>query len=156
VLRKNSIFYDRGAVKTKNVKRRRASSHRKLGSNLGPDNAEYQRKACYKTQNRAKRINRLDNRSCFGTRGSEVQILSPRPTSQALAQMQILKHVRQCDGEFLLSPIPSSAPHFRARINKRLDCGRGENSAPSPSGRHSKELLNCFFVKRSATDTRAE
>ena len=36
-------------------------------------------KPCYKTQNRAKRINRLDNRNCLGTRGSEVQIVSPRP-----------------------------------------------------------------------------
>jgi hypothetical protein len=54
-------------------------SPRKLGSILGPDSAEHPLGLCYKTQNRAKRFNRLDHRNCFGTRGSEVQILSPRP-----------------------------------------------------------------------------
>jgi len=51
----------------------------KLGSSLGPDSAEHPPKPYYRTQNRAKRFNKLDNRSNFGTRGSEVQILSPRP-----------------------------------------------------------------------------
>src|ERR1700757_3816205 len=51
----------------------------RLGSNLGPDSAEYPLKPHYKTQNQAKRFNKLDNQNCFGTRGSEVQILSPRP-----------------------------------------------------------------------------
>ena len=51
----------------------------KLESILGPDSAEHPLKPQYKTQNRTKRFNRLDNRNCFGTRGSEVQILSPRP-----------------------------------------------------------------------------
>jgi hypothetical protein len=46
---------------------------------LGPDSAEYPLKPHYKTQNQAKRFNKLDNQNCFGTRGSEVQILSPRP-----------------------------------------------------------------------------
>jgi hypothetical protein len=52
----------------------------KVGSSLGPDSAEQPLKPYYKTQNRAKRFNRLDNWNCFGTRGSEVQILSPRPS----------------------------------------------------------------------------
>jgi hypothetical protein len=51
---------------------------RKVGSILGPDSAEHPLKRYYKTQNRAKRFNRLDNRNCFGTRGSEVQILGDR------------------------------------------------------------------------------
>jgi hypothetical protein len=51
----------------------------KLGSILGPDSAEYPLKPHYRTQNHAKRFNKLDNQNCFGTRGSEVQILSPRP-----------------------------------------------------------------------------
>ncbi len=51
----------------------------KLGSILSPDSAEHPLKPQNKTQNRAKRFNRLDNQNCFGTRGSEVQILSPRP-----------------------------------------------------------------------------
>jgi hypothetical protein len=46
----------------------------KLGSILGPDSAEYPLKPYYKTQNQTKRFNKLDNRNCFGTRGSEVQI----------------------------------------------------------------------------------
>jgi hypothetical protein len=50
-----------------------------FGSKLGPDSAEHPLKPHIKTQNRAKRCNRLDNRNRFGTRGSEVQILSPRP-----------------------------------------------------------------------------
>ena len=60
-------------------KARMPRSPRKLGSILGPDSAEHPLKPWYRTQNRAKRFNRLDNRNCFGTRGSEVQILSPRP-----------------------------------------------------------------------------
>jgi hypothetical protein len=52
---------------------------RKCRSSLGPDSAEHPLKPWYKTQNRAKRFNKLDNQNCFGTRGSEVQILSPRP-----------------------------------------------------------------------------
>src|SRR5215831_15698454 len=48
-------------------------------SKLGQDSAEHPLKPHIKTQNRAKRCNRLDNRNHFGTRGSEVQILSPRP-----------------------------------------------------------------------------
>src|ERR1700751_5482963 len=55
-------------------------SSARLGSNLGPDGAEHPLKPHHKTQNRAKRFNKLDNPNCFGTRGSEVQILSPRPT----------------------------------------------------------------------------
>jgi hypothetical protein len=54
-------------------------SSARLGSNLGPDSAEYPLKPHYKTQNQAKRFNKLDNQNWFGTRGSEVQILSPRP-----------------------------------------------------------------------------
>ena len=38
---------------------------------LGPDSAEHPVKPWYKTQNRAKRFNRLDNRNCFGTRRIE-------------------------------------------------------------------------------------
>jgi hypothetical protein len=55
------------------------TGERQLGSNLGPYSAEHPLKSHYKTQNRAKRFNKLDNQNCFGTRGSEVQILSPRP-----------------------------------------------------------------------------
>ena len=55
------------------------NGYHKLGSILGPDSAEHPLKPHYKTQSRAKRCNRLDNRNGFGTRGSEVQILSPRP-----------------------------------------------------------------------------
>ncbi len=63
----------------KQVVRQVFMTNRELRSNLGPDSAERPLKPWYKTQNRAKRFNRLDNRNCFGTRGSEVQILSPRP-----------------------------------------------------------------------------
>jgi len=48
----------------------------KLGSILGPDSAEHPLKPWYKTQNQAKRFNRLDNRNCFGTRRN--QFVSPR------------------------------------------------------------------------------
>jgi hypothetical protein len=61
----------------------------KLGSNMGPDSAEHPLKSLYKTQNRAKRCNRLDNRNCFGTRGSEVQILSPRPILKDLSELTV-------------------------------------------------------------------
>ena len=37
------------------------SGHRKLGSILGPDSAEHPLKPWYKTQNRAKRFNKLDH-----------------------------------------------------------------------------------------------
>jgi len=40
----------------------------KLGSILGPDSAEHPLQPHYKTQNRAKRFNTLDDRSCFGTK----------------------------------------------------------------------------------------
>ena len=43
-----------------------------FGSKLGPDSAEHPLKPHIKTQNRAKRCNRLDNRNRFGTRGSEL------------------------------------------------------------------------------------
>jgi hypothetical protein len=35
---------------------------------LGQDSAEHPLKPSYKTQNQAKRFNKLDNRNCFGTR----------------------------------------------------------------------------------------
>jgi hypothetical protein len=54
-------------------------SRAKLASDLGPDTAEHPLTPYYRTQNHAKRFNKLDNWNCFGTRGSEVQILSPRP-----------------------------------------------------------------------------
>ena len=56
-----------------------------FGSKLGPDSAEHPLKPHIRTQNRAKRCNRLDNRNRFGTRGSEVQILSPRPFFHTLS-----------------------------------------------------------------------
>src|ERR1700745_3922438 len=43
-------------------------SSARLGSNLGPDSAEYPLKPHYKTQNQAKRFNKLDNQNCFGPR----------------------------------------------------------------------------------------
>ena len=39
---------------------------------LGPDSAEHPQKPYYKTQNLAKRFNRLDNRNRFGTRGRRI------------------------------------------------------------------------------------
>jgi hypothetical protein len=39
----------------------------KLGSNLGPVSAEHPLQPYNKTQNQAKRFNKLDHRSCFGT-----------------------------------------------------------------------------------------
>ena len=71
-------------VWVKDLRKKRVSpigspARTKLGSNLGPNSAEYPLKPHYKTQNQAKRFNKLDYRNCFGTRGSEVQILSPRP-----------------------------------------------------------------------------
>jgi hypothetical protein len=41
----------------------------KLGSILDPDSIEHALKPCCKTQNRAKRFNKLDHRSCFGIKG---------------------------------------------------------------------------------------
>jgi len=51
-----------------------------LGSNLGPDSSEYRLKCRSKTQKRAKRFNKIDNQKLVRDRGSEVQILSPRPS----------------------------------------------------------------------------
>ena len=52
-----------------------------LGSNLGPLAAEYREKHDANTQNKPKRDNRLVNRLLVRDQGSEVQILSPRPSS---------------------------------------------------------------------------
>ncbi len=40
----------------------------KIGSNLGPDDAEHHLRPWYKTQNGAKRFNRLEHQNCFGNR----------------------------------------------------------------------------------------
>jgi hypothetical protein len=45
----------------------------KVGSKLGPDSPEYPATPYKKTQNRAKRCDKIDNQNWFGTRGSEVQ-----------------------------------------------------------------------------------
>jgi hypothetical protein len=58
------------------TKNQGVSGRAKLESNLGPDSAEYPLKPYYRTQNQAKRFNKLDNRNCFGNKVSEVQILS--------------------------------------------------------------------------------
>src|ERR1700688_1255462 len=63
--------------------------HRKLGSILGPDSAEHPLKPWYKTQNRAKRFNRLDNRNCFGTRG----VGGSNPLSPTIFSAKIVSHV---------------------------------------------------------------
>ena len=52
---------------------------KKLGSNLGPIAAENRVKPRSETQNQAKRINEIVFLWMLRDRGSEVQILSPRP-----------------------------------------------------------------------------
>ena len=56
-----------------------------LGSNLGPDSSEYRLKCRYKTQNRAKRFNKIDNQKLVrdqGVGGSNP--LSPTIFSQVI------------------------------------------------------------------------
>jgi hypothetical protein len=65
------------------------SGRAKLESNLGPDSAEYPPKPYYRTQNQAKRFNKLENRNYFGTRGSEVQI----PLSPTISRSKIIGQI---------------------------------------------------------------
>jgi hypothetical protein len=77
VHKRNSVASVQGEGNSKNQGvSQGVTGDREFGSNLGPDSAEYPLKPHYKTQNQAKRFNKLDNQNYFGTRERDFVVLS--------------------------------------------------------------------------------
>ena len=93
---------------------------RELGSSLGPDSAEHPLKPHYKTQNQAKRFNRLDNQNCFGTRCSTNRSLGSTFMVDTFARLTGVGFSDICNAAVYNKHWASEPPRLRLCDYKRV------------------------------------